>query len=661
MNSGNLIYTAAIGISAFLLFLVQPFISKLLLPQFGGGASIWITSMVFFQLALLLGYGVTHYLVRHLGLKTHLVFTLVLFAVSLPLLPIGTSASIFALEAPRLELLLALAAAVGLPYLLLATMSPTLQYCIANDSRMAIHNPYVQYGISNLGSMLGLLAYPFFLEIQFSNTDVSFYWSGLFVAFGLLMISSYVGFYRNGTFVRRPVEDATSAIHLRWVFLAAVPSALLVVTTHFLTLDVANLPLLWVAPLALYLLTFILSFLVPSLSTPGPYRTLMGVLAVGLLVAAHQLDVKLELKIFLALAGLFGTCLLFHSDLERSKPHKLNLTGFYLQVATGGCVGSLLTAVAAPYIFNSLFEFYVVLVVSLYYIIANGMQIRASLQLMLRFGVIASIAISYIVNETTLTSNTVQRARSFYSTYAVKIAPDNSDILRLIAGTHVHGEQFTSDDAEHEPISYYHRKTALAYLFESLNPKTVAAVGLGVGTLVEYGDEDTSFDLYEIDPLVVTLANQYFTILSNSPSTLNIFIGDGRVKLRDAGSGQYDLVVMDAFSSGSIPVHLITLEAIAEILARTKSSGAIAYHVSNHYIDLLPVLYGIADELDIEVLSHLSATSDAMHQYPATWVVLTRNPKLAARLRSDYTGWQSPPHERLVWRDDFSNLWEVIR
>ncbi|MDZ7684998.1 MAG: hypothetical protein U5O39_08315 [Gammaproteobacteria bacterium] len=367
-----MLYTLTIGLSAFLLFLVQPLVSKIILPWFGGGASIWITSLVFFQTMLLAGYGGTHLLVRLLGLRRHLVFTAGLLIVSVAFLPVHVDVTLGRELPPSPSLLLILLASVGIPYFLLATTSPTLQYWIANDRRTTHRNPYIEYGFSNLGSMLGLLAYPFALELYFDTTSQSWFWTGLYGVYGLLLATTIGMFWPEIAAApsERPLSDLSGALHLRWLFLAMIPSALLLVTTHYLTIDVVNLPLLWVAPLCTYLLTFILCFLKPGLAAPTPWRTAAGAFTIlGLVIANYgAFEFGFGTKIFWALACLFVVGMICHGDLERAKPHKRDLTAFYLQVSAGGAAGSILIGIIAPLVFDTTFEFYLVLIVALYYV-----------------------------------------------------------------------------------------------------------------------------------------------------------------------------------------------------------------------------------------------------------------------------------------------------
>lgn len=658
-------YTLSIGLSAFLLFLIEPLISKILLPWFGGGATIWLTSLVFFQTMLLIGYGFTHFVVRRLGLRKHMMITAALLVVSVVCLPVSVGHYAPSPLPPVLHLGLLLTTSVGLPYFVLSTASPTLQYWIAHDSRMSSRNPYVQYGVSNLGSLLGLLAYPFVLEPLVSDTPQRWLWSAMYLAYVGVMamtIAHFVLYNRTRGFESPDLQlDLGRSLRLRWIFQAMVPAALLMVVTHYITLDVVNLPLLWVAPLCIYLISFIICFLFPAVSKPRNIRSLVGILAIlGLLIANHdKFDFDFEVKLAASLACLFCVCMIFHGDLERGKPQKQDLTDFYLQIAAGGMLGSMLTTIVAPLVFKSLFEFYVVLVVAVYYIAASQLPMRRPVKAAFILAITASISVSYVKQETGLFGRSIYQARSFYSTYSVEQVNTPPPARRLIAGTHIHGVQLINKPWL--PVAYYHSGTGVADIYRVLQPKWTALVGLGIGTIVDYGNASSHFDVYEIDPTVIRIAKHYFSILRHSQSHIRYYVGDGRIGLREHPSNKYDLIVMDAFSSGSIPTHLITEQAIEEYLEHLNLHGAIAYNISNRRLNLLPVLNAIAHKLNLWILYDDSTYDQKLREYPARWVVLTRDTGLVEKLRHDNFGWQSPPPRQVLWTDQFSNIWSVVR
>jgi len=389
---------------------------------------------------------------------------------------------------------------------------------------------------------------------------------------------------------------------------------------------------------------------------------LVGLLAIlSLFVANHEnFEFGYEIKVLAGLVCLFFVCMIFHGDLERAKPEKEDLTDFYLQIAVGGVLGAALVAVIAPIVFDSLFEFYMVPVVALYYIVSSQFSMDPWLKWLLRAAVTVSLSTSWIIKERGTKSDVIYRARSFYSTYAVEQTDTAPRARKLIAGTHVHGLQLIDEPYEHMPVAYYHSGTGIANLFDVLAPTDVAMVGLGIGTVVEYTDAMDSVDIYEIDPAVINIAKRYFTVLEDARADIRYIVGDARVNLTRNPSRRYDLIVLDAFSSGSIPTHLITREAMQEILDHLRVHGAIAYHISNRRVDLLPVLKGIADRLDLGILYDDSNDDARLHEYPARWVVLARDRRIITKLSKENFGWKPPSGQEVLWTDEFSNIWSVV-
>lgn len=650
-------------------------LAKQLLPDFGGGASIWVTSMVFFQVMLLAGYGLVHGLIHRFGLRYQMACSAVMLALALTMMPLvvvdvidigvfeadvpGTDSAVESVHGlvPSLRLLATLLLTVALPYTLLASTGPTLQYWMANDRALGEVNPYIQYGVSNAGSLAGLLIFPFLLEPVLPGERQLLLWTAGFVIYGVLLATCMVRYLALNPATIASIGPVGQH-RVLWLVQAMVPSALLIVVTHYLTQDVVNFPLLWVAPLALYLLSFICCFLFPAINRPGSIRTVAGVAGLLALVVTSRPEFGFELAVRVgsALLGLFVVSLIVHGDLEREKPERQALTGFYLMVAAGGALGSVLAGLLAPMVFVSTFEFHLAMLASLVYVIATGNGLGQTLRRSLLLVFVVFVGITYVTHETRYDGQTIARSRSFYSSYAVREA---DGVRRLVVGSHVHGEQFLDPARASEPLAYYHPDTGIADLFRQMQPQRVALVGLGIGSLVAYGDAATSFDVFEIDSEVIRLARSHFSVLSRSDSEIHFTVGDGRIALGDS-TASYDLIVMDAFSSGTIPTHLVTLEAVVGQLARLDAEGVVAYHISNHYVDLVPVLAAAAAELDLGIAIHESGGNEALQRYPATWVALTRNEELLRRLLAA-PRWKSPGSERILWRDDQSDIWSVLR
>ncbi|MEE8484400.1 MAG: fused MFS/spermidine synthase [Nitrospinota bacterium] len=676
--AGTFFYTFTIGLSAFLLFQIQPMAGKIMLPYFGGGASVWLTSIVFFQLLLLCGYSSSHFVANRLGPGKHLLYQAGITVLSLYFLSIQIRGDLFTSDAlpPAFRILLILTASVGLPYFVLSTTSPVLQHWMARDEGIAHRNPYVQYAVSNAGSLAGLLSYPFYIEPNFVTGRQTAIWSGgyyLYIVFVFICMA---------IFAKRNILDSspqttdgetdgaqiTSADRHDWIIQAAIPSAALMVVTHYLTLDVVNFPLLWVLPLSLYLVSFVIVFTFPGISKPGSLRTLLTLLPILLMMLATKsgLAFPLYLKIGTALLFLFAVCMFFHGDLERGKPEKKKLTHFYAYLALGGCLGSIFAGILAPLIFKSTFEFYLVIIASLYYIVLVNMQAGDKrFKTAFKTLILALAVYSYMVYEQGWTSETHYQSRSFYSTYRVVDRPEEEGkskaVRELVAGTHIHGGQLLDGDGVPIPIIYYHEESGVGLAFSRIGGiRDVGAVGLGAGIIAAYGKENQRFDFFEIDQAVVDIARGHFDYLKKSAATVRTIVGDARLNLRKIPDNSYDLLVMDAFSSGSIPTHLLTVESVNELLRVLRDDGIILYHISNRYLDLAPVLNGNAEKLGLHIKRHVSPEYSYLHKYSATWVALAANRRAFDDLTANDPTWFTPSDEKIYWTDDFSNIWSVI-
>ncbi len=683
--AGTFFYTFTIGLSAFLLFQIQPMAGKIMLPYFGGGASVWLTSIVFFQLLLLGGYSSSHYLANRLGPGRYLLYQAGITVLSLYFLSIQIRGDLFTSDAlpPALRILLILTASVGLPYFVLSTTSPVLQHWMARDEGIAHKNPYVQYAVSNAGSLAGLLSYPFYIEPNFVTGQQTAIWSRgyyLYIVFVFICMALFAkrnifggppktASYKTGDATENETDGAqiTAADRHDWIIQAAIPSAALMVITQYLTLDVVNFPLLWVLPLCLYLVSFVIVFSFPGISKPGGLRTLLTLLPILLMMFTTKsgFAFPLYLKLGTALLFLFAVCMFFHGDLERGKPEKKKLTHFYAYLALGGCLGSIFSGIVAPLIFKSTFEFYLVIIASLYYIALVNMQSdNKRLKTAFKALILTLTVYSYMVYEQGWTSETHFQSRSFYSTYRVVDRPEEGKskaVRELVAGTHIHGGQLLDGDGVPTPISYYHEKSGVGLAFARIGGiRDVGAVGLGAGIIAAYGKENQQLDFFEIDQAVVDIARGHFDYLKKSAATVRTIVGDARLNLRKIPDNSYDLVVMDAFSSGSIPTHLLTVESVTELLRVLRDDGIILYHISNRYLDLAPVLNGIAEKLDLHIKKHVSPEDSYLHKYSATWVALAANRRAFDDLTANDPMWFAPTDKKIYWTDDFSNIWSVI-
>ncbi len=703
-RKGALVYYAlTIFLSAFLLFQVQPIISKRILPWFGGGPTVWTTCMLFFQVALLLGYLYAHVVGTRLRLKWQVTVHGLVMAGALVFLPIYASQAWKpeTPEHPTLRIILLLFATVGLPYFALSTTSPLLQkwFTVANpDARV-----YRFYSLSNAGSLLALITYPSVIEPTFTGRSQAWWWSagfGLFVA-----LCGYSAFLAWKTSQRRtdqldPINQETQndAVgggaarsgerpsvfqFVMWLMLAACASTMLLAATNQICLDVAVVPFLWVLPLGLYLLTFIICFDRERWYYRPVFWPLM-VLMCGLL--AWYIHAGISASIFTQIAvfalGLFACCMVCHGELVRLKPSPRHLTSFYLMVAAGGALGGIFVAVIAPHVF--------VLYTELSVGIAASFAVAATVLLydlrrrstrekpvpVFSVGVIAAMGFVALVVGLGITvvrshRDCVAVARNFYGVLRVEEYRKKASLhsYALLHGRIVHGVQFTSEDLRRHPTFYYGEQSGAGLTLRSLSRRPalrVGLVGLGAGTLDVYGRPQDHYTFYEIDPNVKKMATTWFTYLSDSKAKWDIVLGDGRLslerELRNGAAHQFDVLVLDAFSGDAIPVHLLTREAFETYMGLLKPGGVIAVHVTNRHFDLRPVVRGAASKFDLKAVWVSSPEDRTNFTASADWMLVTANEQFlselaaANRIRQD-----ADSQQPIVWTDDFSNLFQVIR
>ncbi|MEW5733301.1 MAG: fused MFS/spermidine synthase [Thermodesulfobacteriota bacterium] len=671
----RILATVTIGLSAFLLFCVEPMIAKFILPLYGGSSSVWLTALLFFQALLLAGYAGAHFLASRFPLRAQFFSYSGLIAASLAFLPLGVRME-FASLPPALSILALLAVAVGVPYLLLSTTSPMVQHFIAEDPRFGMSNPYVQYAVSNLGSFAGLLCYPLVLEGYLGNRSQALLWSAGFLAYSAFLITLTVLFYRGGTarFAEKGAEEESAAAasrrdRLRWVFYAFVPSASLLAFTQYLTVDLVSMPLLWVAPLALYLFSFVVCFLFPALNRDRTGRTLavLFFLVLFVLLRRGELEIPYGLRMLAALVAFFAVCYYFHGTLEREKPAKRFLTTFYLYLAMGGFLGGLFCGIVAPVVFRSNFELLLCIYACLYVMVPLLLKPRHNgLSVFVRVALLLALVFSYITDDLGVYTHVIEKARSFYGTYTVQDMPEvpgrwiSARLLKM--GTTTHGGEVRLPDGRLIPLAYYHPQSGvgLAMMLRRAAEK-VAVVGLGTGILSLYGRPGMTMDFYEIDDLVLKIAERDFSILRESKARIRHFIGDARIRLREAPDKSYDILVVDAFTSGAIPTHLLTAEALAEFASKVKDDGLILFHISNRFADLTPVVACDADRLGLSLALHSCGGDKRFHLYSALWAALSKSPQAIADLERETKGWTGYTGERVCWTDDYSHLLQVVR
>jgi SAM-dependent methyltransferase len=678
-----LLYAATIFVSAFLLFLVQPVMAKQILPWFGGSAAVWTTCLVFFQTALLAGYAYSDLVVRRLAPRVQIRLHTALLLLSLVVLPIVPALhwKPTGAENPSWLILGMLATTIGLPYFLLSTTSPLVQAWFAMARPGA--SPYRLFALSNLASMLALVGYPFLLEPWSPTRWQALGWSASYALFaGLCAVAGWSSLKRapgeEYTPASRETEPApdtnadepppATARQVLWCALAATGSMLLLAVSNHITQNVAAVPLLWIVPLALYLLTFILCF-----DGKGWYRreTFLATLAAGLGVMAWTLadpklthDLAIQTGVFCV--GLFLACMFCHGELVRLKPAPRYLTRFYLMISLGGALGSALVGLVAPLVMPAYFE------------LAGGLVIAALLllwQVRRAHVVFSALAVGALLVTAGCTiwsirefyNNTIVATRNFYGVLRVQEFgnSDSSQRRSLIHGTILHGTQYVAPEFRRQPTTYYGSSSGIGRVLELLNPSMtphkVGVIGLGTGTLAVYGAVDDVYRFYEINPAVLAIAQRDFTYLQDSDATIELALGDARLTLEREPKQDFDVLAIDAFSSDAIPVHLITSEALAIYQRHMKPGGIIAFHVTNRFIDLIPVVEALAHAHGMHAI-HIADEGEDSLTSRSDWVLLSDSRELFDRPElADAATEIVPRRDWRLWTDDFNNLLQVLK
>ena len=667
-----MIYAATIFLSSFLLFLVQPLIARLILPWFGGSAAVWTTCMLFFQALLLAGYAYAHLLMKLPRSKLQSVVHVALLAAAVAALPIAPAEAWKpgGEEEPVSRILLLLAVAVGLPYFLLAATSPLLQAWYARARPGA--NPYPLFAVSNLASLAALLGYPFLVEPVFSAGEQVRAWSWLFAAFALACAALA---WRAPRHALAPKPESQKPRNERrpvgiWLVLSATGSVLLLSVTNHLTQNVASVPLLWIAPLTLYLASFIVAF-----EGRGWYRPeilwvflLAWLAGMAWLLVDSEFHYDLPLQLGIFLPGMFLGCLFCHGELYRLRPAPRHLTGFYLAVSAGGALGGLLVAVLAPLAFDGYYELGIGLVA-----LALLAALRfAGLGAVARY---ASLAVLLGVTGCAAYESLRQQqdvriaSRGFYGVLRVKeygSPGEQSHLRRLVHGTVMHGEQYQHESARTMLTTYYRPSSGIgaALLSRQARPVRVGVIGLGTGTLAAYGRRGDHYRFYEIDSRVVRIARTEFSYLAESDAGIEIALGDARLTLAREAPQQFDVLAVDAFSSDAIPVHLITREALGTYLEHVRPDGIVAFHVSNRFLDLVPVVARLAKEHGAHaVLVRDDPEDDDGLRSKSDWVLVARD-RAALQAEAIVEAGAVPAGDRPGWRtwtDDYSNLVQILK
>lgn len=684
-------YALTIFTSAFLLFQAQPLLGKYLLPWFGGAPSTWTTCLVFFQVLLLGGYAYAYAATRWLQPRAQAICHLVLLATAIALLPITPADSWKPNGSgpPTGEILSILIRSLGLPYFVLSATGPLLQHWFSRSHPGV--SPYRLYALSNTGSLLALVSFPFFFEPQFTRQTQATLWGWGLVIHAIVCTWCAIKLWRtaaaapNGlpkTKRTNPTPTARVSRHsldqLLWLLLPACASVLLLATTNRICQEVAVIPFLWVLPLSLYLLSFILCFDHPRWYDRRIFLLLFPLACAGIcwmLFAGPTTAVPLQLGIYSA--GLFVTCMICHGELYRRKPDPEQLTAFYLMIATGGALGGVFVAVLAPLIFNDYLELHWgLLLCGLLFLIVCVRHWPATAKSW-RHATCAWLALSLIALGFSLYHEahrdealTVTKLRNFYGvlklTRSGATEPPNQRYLQLVHGRITHGLQFLDPTRTAWPTTYYNQKSGVGRALLALpgGARHIGLVGLGIGTLATYAQPGDRIRAYEINPDVYQLAATRFTFLTNCAGEVTTILGDARLSLEKEPPQQFDLLALDAFSSDAIPVHLLTREAFQIYSRHLKTNGIIAVHISNLSMDLEPVVAHLARDLHYQhvIVEHIPPAGQWWIGN-SIWMLLSpdlqrlRTPAIRVAARAAQTNSTPIP----LWTDDFTSLFQVLR
>lgn len=698
------IYSGAILLSAFLLFQVQPMISRMILPWFGGIPAVWTTAMLFFQIILFLGYFYAHLSAKLFGERNQAAAHLAILALALACLPILPDVTWrpIANDDPTWRILGLLGATVGIPYFVLSTTGPLLQAWFAKSCPGV--SPYRLYSLSNVGSLAALLSYPFVFEPNWDLPMQARMWSCGFGMFALLCgacaivmvravrhnrhraLVTDVGFIDGvadtETPVHAPLADAPPTWIQRglWVALPAVASLMLLSTTNFVCDDVAPVPLLWVIPLTLYLLTFIICFDHERWYRRGPISlaTLLFVCVSTVRYVrldALPLELSFEQDLLLYFATMFGVCLVCHGEVVRLKPSASHLTEFYLLLSAGGALGGILVSLVAPHLFATHMEWDCSLLLAYWICAATGWlafrdwlpaQAGAAgagrvLAIGGAIGTVSGLALTALVLLTEESEGVIHESRNFYGVVAVveKDTHDSQKHNRLFAsGTKRHGRQYLAPNLRRLPLAYYGETTAPGVVLREMAARRpalrVGLIGLGVGTIATYARPADTFRFYEINPEVEVIARRYFTYLDDCRGTCEVVLGDARLQMEREPPQNYDVLVLDAFTGDSVPVHLLTKEAFEIYRRHLKPDGVMVVHITNQYLDLKPPVCRLAHEFGFRAERRQTDGSAGEFHYRTEYLVLTPCGSHVA----------TPPADALaepLWTDHYSNLFQILK
>jgi SAM-dependent methyltransferase len=720
------LFAPTIFLSAFLLFCCEPMVGKMMLPYLGGAASVWITCLLFFQLMLLAGYGYAHVLERYADIRAQIAIHISLMLITILFLPIRFAArpEQMASTNPTFWLLGMLLRSVGIPFCIVSTTAPLLQNWLAKTRTVSGRDPYFLYAVSNAGSLLALLAYPVLVEPYWGVRSQSSYWFAGFAALVLLVVA---GAALMWTHVRESVavtahstEKAGWNDRLFWLAAAFVPSGLMLAVTNHMLLNLASVPFLWVMPLAIYLVTFMIAFARRFRIPPKVLSFVVPIILLVLfpLVAVSQPVGRRSLTWVLGshLIVLFAGALLCHTALASRRPQTAQLTEFYFWVACGGALGGIFVAVISPFVFSTVIEYPLLvamiplfretrekdlklnwvdffypailggLVAGAWYLFTwAGVDITEDVNTALaadavlvlaaflaqrrrvRFALALAVLIAgyhFALPGFFNDYETLRIARDFFGIKKVVFDRD-SNMRKLLHGDTLHGVESMDPTLIGQPLSYYHETGPVGDIMKLISTRPnqhVAVVGLGTGSMAGWTAPDRRITFFDIDPQVPDIANGYFTYLRRCGSQCNIVIGDGRLSIEKAPDGEFDVLMLDAFNSDSIPAHLVSREAVQIYLKKLKPDGLILFHVSNRYMRVQALASAVILDSGLQGRARYDDDEEPRGKAASDYVAAARHSEDFGSLQDDmnWSPIENPSHIQ-PWTDDYSNMLSIVR
>ncbi len=681
------LFKVVIFLSSFLLFVIQPLLAKYFLPWFGGSSSVWAVCLFYFTTMLLLGYLYAYLLNKFSFVHQKIIHSILIFVALLfilinwsnwgtPLMPDVQSITV-GLNAPFLKLLKSLFLVIGIPYFVLSSTAPLLQ---SWAYRLGVKSVYRFYAISNAGSLIALLSFPFLIEPSLPITLQAYIWVFCFCVFSFSLIFIIFKYSENNVVISVNKTYGYFSIKEKsvWVLLSFLPSFLLMVTTNHLTQVVASVPFLWIVPLVLYLLSFIFVFSNIRFDRGYFFKSLLIIFSIlSFIFIQYSSVISIVNQVIIFSLYLFLASMFFHGLLYDKRPDEDHLTLFYLITSFGGALGTFFIAIVAPLLFSDFFEFliglsFVFFVLAFYFFTEKADCLMQRIYKYLSKGTLilfsALVMFSIVFN---LESDSIYKERNFYGKVSITEDTGNLEgVYRILSnGTTAHGAQLVSDNKPIYPLSYYSLHSGVSVAFDGLrrvkDRLNVAVIGLGTGTIASYCRDGDVFDFYEIDPLIESVAYEYFDYL-NLCKEHNIIIGDARLSLEnknvDKESGKYDLIVIDAFTDDSIPVHLLTKEAFQVYGSLLNSNGVLAVHISNRYLDLEGVVKGGVKHIGYDGFVYSSKENMDYKIFSSTWVVVA--PKghdlIQEFIKTNKQKSIEEINQTILWTDLYSNLFSVL-